>query len=242
MRPSISPNLPQIHTPSRPFYVCLFTSSVHFPSVNTFSSLVSLIMTKKNPQAANAIVVEAPEENSQWSITGLLDPRDNVRSTITEERLEEIKASLNRSIEAVVPTSFERADWHRENWVCLYFYPLDIRMPFPYSELVKDVLSEMRVSPGQLMPYAWRTLACLESIEAKHKLGINADVVKSCYTLKKFFGCRFSFCNKNKEDPLIYNCDSVHDRKWKSEYWFAEKSSLGEECSYFQDRWSSVGK
>ena len=99
----------------------------------------------------------------------------------------------------------------------------------------------MRISPGQLMPFAWRILACLEAIEKKHNLGINVDVLKCCYGTKKFYGCRFGFTNKRGDEPLILNAEGVNDRQWKDSFCYVEKSSLGEAGSYFFDRWNSTG-
>lgn len=62
------------------------------------------------------------------------------------------------------------------------------------------------------MPFAWRTLACLDAIESKHGLKIDMDVVKHSYSLKKFSGCRFGFVNKKWDDPLILNNETVNDR------------------------------
>lgn len=86
-------------------------------------------------------------------------------------------------------------------------------MTFPYSDLVKEVLLALHVAPGQLMPFAWRILACLDAIEAKHHFKIDAEVVKCCYFLKKFSGCRFEFVNRKKDESLILNNDVVNDRK-----------------------------
>lgn len=88
---------------------------------------------------------------------------------------------------------------------------------------------------GQLMPFAWRILACLDAIEAKYHFKINAEVVKCCYSLKKFSGCRFRFVNRKKDDPLILNNDVVNDRKWKLDYFFVDKASMGKDGSYLLD-------
>ena len=130
------------------------------------------------------------------------------------------------------------ADWFKQGWVCFYYYPFDIGMAFPFSDLVCEVLRAMKVSPGQLMSSAWRTLACLDAVESKHNLGIDVAVVKHCFTLKKFNNCRFGFVNKRKDEPLILNNDTINDRGWKNEFFFAEIASLGEDVDYALDRWT----
>lgn len=64
------------------------------------------------------------------------------------------------------------------------------------------------------MPFAWRTLACFDALEEKHKMNTDADVVKYSYTIKKFSNCRINFVNKNKDNPLILNNETVNDRGW----------------------------
>lgn len=195
-------------------------------------------MAKKTSQSGAA---KGTSSESLWLATGLLLVSDNNVSSITRSKLAKTKTALGQDAVVVSPKSDERADWYREGWVCLYYYPFDIGIPFPFSSVIKDVLISMRVSPGQLMPFAWRTLACLEAIEKKHHLGINAEVVKCCYGIKKFYGCRFGFTNIRGDVPLILNAEGVNDRHWKESFCFAERSSLGEGGSYFLERWDSTG-
>lgn len=115
-------------------------------------------------------------------------------------------------------------------------------MTFPFFDLVKDVLSTLHVAPGQLMPFAWRTLACLDAIEAKHHFKIDAEVVKCFYSLKKFSGCRFGFVNKKKDEPLILNNDVMNDRIWKLDYFFVDRTSIEKDDSYLLDRWNPEGQ
>ena len=137
-------------------------------------------MAKKNsqsPSAQNPSSKNSPSK-SLWIATGLIEAKDNNVSSIKKSTLKKMKSQLGQEAVVVVPSSDERADWYKQGWVCFYYYSFDIGIPFPYSNLIQDVLVAMRVSPGQLMPFAWMTLACLEAIENKHHFGINADVVK----------------------------------------------------------------
>lgn len=181
------------------------------------------------------------DDKDDWEPTDLLDVKDNNAGSMDIKRLGEAKLLFPGSIEAVLPSETQRADWYRQNWVCFYFYPFDIGMTFPFSTLVIDVLSFLHVSPGQLMPFAWRTLACLDAIEKKHHLKISAEVVKCCYSIKKFSNCRFGFVNKNKDEPLILNNDTVNDRGWKSDYFFVNKGTLNKFSDYLLDRWNTEG-
>ena len=200
-------------------------------------------MAKKASQssAAQNASTQNTSAESLWVATNLIEPRDNNVSLIKKSTLNVIKSRLGQGVVVATPKSNDRADSFREGWVCLYYYPFDISIPFPFSDVIKDVLICMRVSPGKLMPFAWRTLACLEAIENKHHLGINADVVKCCYKIKKFYGVRFGFSHRRKSMPLILNVEGVNDRYWKESFCYVEKSTLGEESSYFLERWNSVG-
>ena len=191
-------------------------------------------MAKKHAQASSS-------QESLWVATDFLDIHDNKSNKMKAERLEEIKLLFNPTIDAVIPRPFELVDWFREGWVCFYSYPFDIGLVLLFSKLVKDVLICMQVSPAQLMPFAWRDLAYLEAIEAKHHLGIDVNVVKYCYSLKNFYKSRFGFSNRLKDESLILNIDSINDRQWKHSYFFADKSSMEDEASYLLERWSSKG-
>lgn len=206
-------------------------------------SLFANMVKKNTPVAANPNITIAnyPPEESSWTATCVLDPYDNISCTIKKERFEEARLLISSNANAVIPKPFEGADWFREGWVCLYYYPFDIKMPFPFSKLVKEVLIDMQISPGQLMPLAWRILACLEAMEAKHQLGINVNVIKCCYGIKKFYKCRFGFTNKRKDGALILNTDAVNDRLWKFDFLFAEKSTMGDDASYLLERWNPKG-
>lgn len=63
----------------------------------------------------------------------------------------------------------------------------------------------------------------MDAIEEKHQFNINVEVVKHSYSLKKFDGCIIWFVNKNIEDPLILNNDTVNDRNWKKFYFLLKK-------------------
>lgn len=91
------------------------------------------------------------------------------------------------------------------------------------------------------MPFAWRTLVCLDAIEEKHHLDINVEVVKNSYGLKKFSGCGVGFVNQNTEDSLILNNEMVNDRNWKKSYFFVDKTTLGGVGDYLLDPWTHSG-
>lgn len=199
-------------------------------------------MTKKN----NTTISSPKPENRQtsgdtmnWTATNLLDARDNHQSDMKPEKLEEVKLLFWSSINVVIPDY--RSCWFLpEGWVCFYYYPFDIGLTFPFSPFIVDVLKTLNVSLGQLMPFAWRTLACLDAIEEKHHLDINVDVVKHSYSLKKFSSCRIGFVNRNTEEPLILNNETVNDRNWKKSYFFVEKKTLSGNHDYLLDRRNQI--
>lgn len=122
-------------------------------------------MAKKSTQANTPRKATADPSSgavSLWVATDLLDAKDSKICTMKPERFEEAKRAFAGGVEAVLPSSVERADWFKKGWACLYFYPFDIGIKFPFSKLVQDLLEDMRISPAQLMPFSWRILACLE--------------------------------------------------------------------------------
>lgn len=142
---------------------------------------------------------------------------------------------------AVIPQSDQRADWYLSGWVCFYYYPFDVGLTLPFSKLDMDVLDTLGIFPGQLMPFAWTAIACLDVVKAKHHLGINVDVMKASYVPKKYSGCRYTFTNVNIDDPLILNIDGVNDRGWKGIFLFAEQSTLPDGSEKFIEYWSTEG-
>lgn len=193
-------------------------------------------MTKKttNRQTSSEIM--------NWTVTNLHDAHDSHKSNMKPEKVEEVKLLFRSSVNAIIPDSSVRADSYRKDWVCFYYYPFDILLTFPFSPFIVDVLKTLNVIPGQLMPFAWRTLACLDAIEEKHHLEINVEVVKYSYGLKKFSGCRIGFLNRNTEDPLILNNETANDRNRKKSYFFVEKKTLDGNCDYLLGHWNQTGK
>lgn len=199
-------------------------------------------MAKKGTQSGTSrsvVVKTSGGVKSLWSPTGLLDIKDSKETLMTAAKLDDTMRFLPAGTQAVLPSVDERADWYRENWVCLYFYPFDIGLHFPFPKLVRDLVSDMRISPGQLMPFAWRVLTALDAIETKHKFGIDIEVVKCCYGFKKFWGCRFGFTTKR---ALILNVEGVHDRNWKDDYFFTNKTTMGDEVDFMLDLWNAKGR
>lgn len=138
------------------------------------------------------------------------------------ERFEEIKLLFYSITNIVIPDSSIRADFYKKGWVCFYFYPFDVGLTFSFSKFIVNVLKTLNVSPGQLMSFTWRTLKCLDSIKEKHSWRLTSRLW-NILSLKKFSNCRVGFANKDTDDPLILNNDTVNDRNRKKNYIFAEK-------------------
>ena len=160
---------------------------------------------------------------------------------MTEDRLSEVLMLFQENTQVIIPDESIGADWHKEGWICFYYYPFELGVRFPFSELVKNTLTDLHVSPGQLMPSAWRVLACLDAVESKHGLGINVEVLKRNYFIKKFNGCRFGLSSRKKDDPLIFNLDIVNDRGWKNDFFFVAKDTLPGSTDFLLDRWHADG-
>ncbi|KAL8109143.1 hypothetical protein AgCh_025288 [Apium graveolens] len=180
-------------------------------------------------------------ETTDWVATGLLDFKDNLQNFMKPEKFEEAKMRFQSNVVAVIPDPSVLADFYKTRWVYFYYYPFNVGLTFPFSKFVSAVLKTLNVSPGQLMPFAWRTLACLDAIDTRHHLGVNVKVVKHCYCLKKFSGRRIGFSNKNTNDPLILNNDTFNDRNRKKDYLFVESKSFGDDVDYLLDRWNNSG-
>lgn len=227
------------------FFIFLFSryqiSHVRHISVKTPSTYSNGEENTKNSGSRNTDSFEAPVETMDWIATNLLNSRDSHHTDMKVEKLEEVKLLFRSHVDVVVPDPFVRANSYRKNWVCFYYYPYDIGLTFPFFPFIADVLKTLNISPGQHMPFAWRTLVFLDSIEEKHQFNINVEVVKHSYSLKKFSGCRIEFVNKNTEDPLILNNETVNDTNWKKFYFFVDNNSLGDNMDHLLDRWNNAG-
>lgn len=69
-------------------------------------------------------------------------------------------------------------------------------------------------------------------------MGITVDVIKRCYSLKKFYGCLFGLTTKRS---LILNVEGANDRQWSKDYFFINKSSLGDAGASLLERWDPNG-
>ena len=183
----------------------------------------------KRSQKSSATQASNPANNpahpSHWSVTKLLASSEHIFSNMTAEKLAEVTMLFDSNIVAIVPESSVEADWFREGWTCFhYYYPFELSMTFPFSQLVNDVASSLKISSAQLMPSAWRVLAFLGAIENNHRLGINIDVIMCCFTPKKY-ACPVGLLNNKEDEPLILNNRLVNDRGWGREF-FLWKSPL----------------
>ncbi|XP_063945074.1 uncharacterized protein LOC135151216 [Daucus carota subsp. sativus] len=197
-------------------------------------------MAKRNQRCSvnqAAIIAKNLAHPSHWAVTKLLGSSEHFFSSMSAASLTDAKRLFRADIVAVVPESPVEADWVREGWTCFYYYPFDLGLTFPFSRLVNDLLSSLNIAHGQLMPSTWRMLACLDAVEDKHRLGINVDVLKFAYTTKKY-GCRVGLINKMRGEPLILNNESVHDRGWNKDFFFAEIVTLESSDSFLLDHWT----
>ncbi|KAL6495300.1 hypothetical protein OROGR_030726 [Orobanche gracilis] len=151
---------------------------------------------------------------------------------MTDEKLNEVLLLFQNGTQAIILSDNIGADWFRINWIIFTIYPFELGIRFPSSKLIEDTLTALHVSPRQLMPSAWRVLACLDAVESKHDLGIGVDVVKCCYSIKKFNGYRYGLSSKKKDDPLIHNLDVMNDRGWKVGFFFVDKDTLSGHTNY----------
>lgn len=117
------------------------------------------------------------------------------------EKLEEVKLLVRSNVATVVPDSTVNVASYKRDWVCFYYYPFNIGLIFPFSKLIVDVLKALKVSSGQLIPFASRAMACLDALEEKHQVKINVEVVKHSYSLKKFSDCSIGFVNRTQTTP-----------------------------------------
>lgn len=194
---------------------------------------------KKPTSFHNTESFDQKETKVTWIATSLLE--DNLASGMKPKMLEEAKILMGNNTVAVIPYPDQRVDWYRPGWISFYYYPSEVGFTLPFLKLAKDVLNHLRIALGQLMHFAWRAIACVEAIEAKHKLKINVHTVRARYVLKKYSGCCYTFTNMDKDNPLVLNLDRVNDRGWKHNYLFTEKSALHASCEDLVEYWSAVG-
>lgn len=144
---------------------------------------------------------------------------------------------FNPEVNVILPLSDVGVDWYNKGWVCFYYYPSEVGMKFPFSNLAQNLLTVLNVSSAESMLMTWRILAYLDVVEEICHLGMDVNVISYSYVTKKFKNYRYELTTKKKYEAFILNLDIINVRGWKREL-FVEKSSLIEEGSYLRDKWS----
>ncbi|XP_028059423.1 uncharacterized protein LOC114263132 [Camellia sinensis] len=107
------------------------------------------------------------------------------KSTFTAEELEKVrrKYQIPAEIELKLPTSKERASNARPMEFTLYEEALRGGLRLSLLQIVVDVLKQLEVAPGQLMPNTWKILlACVISwSQAAGGAAMTVEEIFSCY-------------------------------------------------------------
>uniref|UniRef100_A0A803MWW1 SKP1 component POZ domain-containing protein n=1 Tax=Chenopodium quinoa TaxID=63459 RepID=A0A803MWW1_CHEQI len=162
------------------------------------------------------------------------------QDTLFDVMLEDVQkiATVTQFPDGVVvkiPSSMERADWTAPVWVCFFEYPFVIGHTFPFSSVVRQFLSRVRVFPCQLLPQNWKVLRILDLLSAK--LGIELDVRDLCYpyTIRTSGKGRVGLRLKDSADPLVTDLEKALDKKWYYRFFFVRIYSLGDDNDFLID-------
>lgn len=131
------------------FFISLFScfkfSSVHHIPKNHFFKLIWQRKTPKTP----ALVILTPSTWLLKTLIGLvLIFFTHAIATIVIWRLKNLKkpnSCFDLTLMLSCQTPPFRADSYKKGWVCFYYYPFDIGLTFPFSQLIADVLKTMNV-------------------------------------------------------------------------------------------------
>lgn len=88
-----------------------------------------------------------------WSIGAEFDmgrPNDDVRSSVREEELEKIRvlAGLPPTVQLIAPSVEDRPELCPDGQIVMYEYPFLIGYRFPFTDLIKSLLTTYDLSPG----------------------------------------------------------------------------------------------
>ncbi|XP_057764708.1 uncharacterized protein LOC130985652 [Salvia miltiorrhiza] len=119
------------------------------------------------------------------------------------------------------------ANYYVENMVCLYEFIFVQGSRLPLPRLVLELCDYHHLSPGQLMPNAWRLLLCIQVFAELHNFDVNVYDVLYSYAVNEHRSTgRFCMKVRPNKDALIASLGDG-EKNWASKYIFVNYDSLG---------------
>ena len=155
---------------------------------------------------------------------------EGLSSVIREEDLEviRVKAGFPAGVKFRIPDEGEGPEDCPLDSVVFYSYPFSIGFKFPFSEMVRDLLIALEVSPGQVTPSFWRLFKHLEEKTSESVEPLSLAEVMSCYSARMVVTGRVILRIMPGRPKLILE-SSISDKDWKRLLFFVKKASLGRE-------------
>lgn len=171
----------------------------------------------------------------------------NPKSSITLDKLVKIRKKYNIPIHIRLhaPSEEVRADWDIPGMVCLYELPFASGFRFPLPRLVTDICHLYCISPGQLMPNAWRVLMALEVLSELRGIDFSLDEVLYAFYLKEGNkdDCRFQLNARLKRCPPLLQQLKDCSKTWKQRFFFVPFNLLGlPSDSHVSRKWSDASE
>ena len=157
----------------------------------------------------------------------------NPRSKLTGDDLGKLRYlyKIPKFVEIRALEAHERVDWVVPDWVALYEIVFRDGMRLSIPKLVRDVLDHYEITPGQLMPNAWRILMSLECLSMWHVVICEIDEVLYSYYLKEHDTNKGQYHLIVRKDhvPLI-TCLRSNNHKQKDKYLFVRGELMYRLC------------
>ncbi|KAK9724012.1 hypothetical protein RND81_05G041400 [Saponaria officinalis] len=136
-----------------------------------------------------------------------------------------------------IPRGGERPDSLRRGWVCLFSYPFLLGLRFSFPTFIQDFFRYYHLSPGQILPHAWRILLSINALLEDYGWELSIDDVGGHYTVRPVGPGRFTLRTVEGSEGLITLAGGSNDRGWTHQYIFVRVDTLGPGVDYLFDSW-----
>jgi len=160
-------------------------------------------------------------------------------SILTAADIPRIKTllGLGDGVNILIPKPGQKADGYRRGWICLYLYPFNYGLRFPFPQLVQDFLQVNRIPMAQLLPYTWRVL--LSTAALNHVLGaeITLGDLAHRFSVRSHGHGQYSFRLNNRCQNFLEMPSRSKDDDWYKKFFYVEIESLGVPADYLFEEW-----
>jgi hypothetical protein len=166
---------------------------------------------------------------------------DRIASTVTEADLAvlRVKYQIPASVHLRVPGPNERANAPRFDELSLYVADFEAGLRLPFHPCIREVLWFLGLSPGQLLPNAWRILvscSVLWAAATEDKARLTPEAFLYCHQVSMAAQGWWYFSRRDNTAPAIEGLPSANKR-WKDKFFFL--SGEGWEFPAWEERTSA---